>query len=245
MYSLFVVLSVTLGLIMSFIKLKKIGLTRIQTIILCISISTGFIAGARLLNFIIRYRDYTGLEISLFTSKLAYFSLYGGIIAVFIILIVYASIWKLDRLLVLDELSLPFLLSFSVMKLGCYLNGCCYGTFTNSWMGISPPSSISEELASSNLFGIASQTMKLKVYPTQFMEMGAAIFIAIFLVLLRKRLYKGATFFIAATSFSLARLIILPYRASVYTPLVTELIYPSIYISIVAISILLLVYLKP
>ena len=245
MYSLFVSLSMVLGVLLSIRSLKKIGLSKNQIIILCISISAGFIAGARLLNYMIRYSDYKMLGISLLTPKLAYFSLYGGIIAVFIMLILISLIWKLDIVETLDALTLPFLLSFAVMKVGCYLNGCCYGTFTNSWIGIALPNAKADELANSKLFSIVSQTMKLKVYPTQFMEMGVALLIACFIIVFRNKLYKGATFFSTALSFSFARLIILPYRASIYASVVTELVYPSIYITIIVISILLLVYLKP
>lgn len=245
MYSLFVSLSITIGLLLSIISLKKIGLSKKHIIVICISISASFIAGARLLNYMIRYSDYKMLGISLFTPKLAYFSLYGGIIAVLIMLILVSLVWKLDILRVLDALTLPFLLSFAIMKIGCYLNGCCYGTFTNSWIGIALPTAKAEELANSKLFSIVSQTMKLKVYPTQFMEMSAALLIASLIVIFKKKLYKGATFFSTALSFSFARLIILPYRASIYAPVVTELVYPTIYIIIIVTSMLLLVYLKP
>ncbi len=245
MYSLFVSLSMVLGVLLSIRSLKKIGLSKNQIIILCISISAGFIAGARLLNYMIRYSDYKVIGISLFTPKLAYFSLYGGLIFVLIMLILISLIWKLDILEILDALTVPFLLSFAVMKVGCYLNGCCYGTFTNSWIGIALPAAKAEELVSSKLFSIVSQTMKLKVYPTQFMEMSVALLIACAIIAFRNRLYKGATFFSTALSFSFARLIILPYRASVYAPVVTELVYPTIYITIMVTSMLLLVYLKP
>lgn len=245
MYSLFVSLSMVLGVLLSIRSLKKIGLSKNQIIILCISISAGFIAGARLLNYMVRYSDYKVIGISLFTPKLAYFSLYGGLIFVLIMLILISLIWKLDILRVLDALTLPFLLSFAVMKVGCYLNGCCYGTFTNSWIGIALPNAKADELANSKLFSIVSQTMKLKVYPTQFMEMSVALLIACAIITFRNRLYKGATFFSTALSFSFARLIILPYRASVYAPVVTELVYPTIYITIMVTSMLLLVYLKP
>lgn len=245
MYGIFVKLSIMLGIFMSIYILKKRNLRPSKIAILCIGISVGFIVGARLLNFMIRYDYYKMIGISLFTPKLAYFSLYGGIFGAFIILMLISFIWKLDIWLILDDLTLPFLASFSVMKIGCYLNGCCYGTFTSSWIGIPLPENKVNTLSNSKLFSIVSQNADLKVYPTQFMEMGAALFIICIILIFRKKLYKGAKFFSAALTFSFARLIILPYRASVYAPVVTEIIYPTIYITIIVTSFVILVYLKP
>lgn len=245
MYGIFVKLSIMLGVFMSIYILKKRNLSPRKIAILCIGISVGFIDGARLLNFMIRYNYYKTLGISLFTLKLAYFSLYGGIFGAFIIFMLISFIWKLDIGLILDDLTLPFLASFSVMKIGCYLNGCCYGTFTSSWIGIPLPENKVNMLSNSKLFSIVSQNADLKVYPTQFMEMSVALLIACFIIAFRKKLYKGATFFSTALSFSFARLIILPYRASVYAPVVTEIIYPTMYITIIVTSFVFLVYLKP
>ena len=232
-YDTFIVVSIAIGLVMSFITLKQYGLN-IKTILfiyLCITIS--FIIGARLLHFSLQYKTYNQLGLSLFTFKFAYFSLYGGVILSFVTLLIIIKILKLKPLDILDKLTLPFLLSFFVMKIGCFLNGCCYGKATKSWFSVPLPVNQQTCLSNSSIFKSIFGNPTIRVYPTQLMEGFGALFILIFLYIIRKRLTSGQTFYASAALFSALRFIVLFYRQLPYSDFVITYFYPILYLLII------------
>lgn len=243
-YNVFMFLSIFVGLLITFKTLKQYGLNSKTILSLYLSITISFLIGARLLNYILQYKLYKSLGISLLTLKLSYFSLYGGIILAFIVLLFIIKSLKLNSFSILDKITIPFLISFFIMKIGCFLNGCCYGKTTKSWFSIPLPvkqqSSISNSLFAKFIFG----NISIRVYPTQFMEEFGALFILIFLIIIRKKLAKGKTFLIAAALFSALRLIVLFYRELPYSNFILIYFYPILYISIIIGSIIILFKIK-
>lgn len=233
-YPLFIAVSMVAGFLMSLIQLRKIGLSVKTISLIYLSICTGFLAGARFLNFMLRWEDYKRAGISIFTPRLSYFSLYGGImLSVFVLWLIMNSL-KLNKPHILDSLTIPFLTSFMIMKIGCFLNGCCYGKQTTSAFSVPLPVREAEKIGSSRIMGIVFNTEEIRVFPTQLMEAFSALLIILLLLVFRKKLFEGASFFASAMVFSLSRLVILRYRSTDYSEFVLNVAYPLFYAGIIA-----------
>lgn len=242
-YDLFVWLSMTAGLAMAYVQLIRMGTGRIAAALTCAVTCASFLLGARVLNYVINYKKYTEAGIPLFIMKSGYFSLYGGMAASFLALYISSYRLKADFLELMDRLTVPFLLSYFVMKIGCFLNGCCYGKMTKSSFSVPLPLKEQAKLESSPLISQFFGSPEIRVYPAQLMEASAAILI-IAAVLLAERLFrskikgntKGAGFALSAALLSLFRLIILQFRSSSYSYTVLNIFYPMLYISVIAVS---------
>ena len=242
-YDLFVWLSMTAGLAMAYVQLIRMGTGRIAAALTCAVTCASFLLGARVLNYVINYKKYTEAGIPLFIMKSGYFSLYGGMAASFLALYISSYRLKADFLELMDRLTVPFLLSYFVMKIGCFLNGCCYGKMTKSSFSVPLPLKEQAELAAIPLISQFFGSPEIRVYPAQLMEASAAILI-IAAVLLAERLFrskikgntKGAGFALSAALLSLFRLIILQFRSTSYSYTVLNIFYPMRYISVIAVS---------
>lgn len=96
---------------------------------------------------------------------------------------------KADFLELMDRLIFSFLLSYFIMKIGCFLNGCCYGKMTKSAFSVPLPLREQATLDASPLISQFFGSPELRVYPAQLMEASAAILI-IAAVLLSGRLIE-------------------------------------------------------
>jgi len=240
-YPVFIFISMATGFIMSLMRLKKIGLSVRTIIFIYASICTSFLAGARFFNFMLRWDDYKKAGVSVFTLKLSYFSLYGGIIMSVFVLYLILNKLRINKLLFWDKLTIPFLISFIIMKVGCFLNGCCYGKQTTSFFSVPLPVREAEKMASSKIMKVVFSNINIRVYPAQFMEAFFAAAIILFLILYRKKLVEGASFCCTAILFSMARLVVLQYRSTSYSKFVLHIGYPLFYTGIITAGVFFLV----
>ena len=114
---------------------------------------------------------------------------YGSVIAVILFAIIYARLKKLPILCLLDVLSIASTIPIAFGRLGCFLNGCCYGTPTDHSIGMVFPT-----------------TAPIAVHPTQLYE--AAWMCILFLVLSVARKYKkwnGQIFILNLTLYAIGR----------------------------------------
>jgi phosphatidylglycerol---prolipoprotein diacylglyceryl transferase len=132
------------------------------------------IAGSRLLYVFSNWHYFLKHPLDVFMISKGGLVFYGGLIFSFIAGIVYA---KLSNFSALDtaDLIAPFLaLGHSIGRIGCFLNGCCFGKPTDSAFGICFPHSIG------------------KVYPTQIFSSVGLFFIFVLLFYIqKKRVFKG------------------------------------------------------
>ena len=242
MYDLFIIISMASGLVMAGIELKNMNVRKKNIYLICLLIPISFLIGARVLNYVINYKKYTESGIPLFIMKSGYFSLYGGIGASFAALIFVSKKIKLGYLQLFDRLTVPFLLSFSLMKIGCLLNGCCYGKITKSVLSVPLPLKQQYDMEASALISTIFGRPEIRVYPAQVMELLAALLI-ITLVTSGKYFLKntslnkkGARFAVSAALLSLFRLIILHFRSTSYSLIVLNIFYPLLYMAIIIVS---------
>lgn len=92
------------------------------------------IIGSRLLYVIINHSDYT-LK-TMFQVWNGGLSFHGGLILGIIAGWIFAKIYKLNFLTLLDMLAPTVCIGYAFGRIGCFLNGCCYGIETTSCIGI-------------------------------------------------------------------------------------------------------------
>lgn len=240
-YTLFLFLSIGLGLLLAFFQLRKVGLSARRALSFCFAVGVSFVVGARLLNYALNQARYSQMGISILEPRFSYFSLYGGILLSAVVLYLLVKWNRLPIKAVFDGLTLPFLFSFSLMKIGCFLNGCCYGTRTTAFIGVPLPLAERQTWTGNSFVTKLLAIDQIRVYPVQLMEAFAAVAIALLLLGFRKRLREGSAFFAAAFLFSGARLILLQIRSTGYTPFIVEKLYPALYLGIMAFSLVLFI----
>lgn len=152
---------------------------------LCVWLIVFGLIGGRLL-FILLNLDYYR-ENPLDTLKLWQGGLvwYGGLIAAILTAVIFLSAKKMPILKTCDLMAPYAALGQSIGRIGCFLNGCCYGK------------------AAPAKFGVTFNAAQGAVYPTQLYE--SATMFMVFLILRKRSPANGRTFFLYLILHSLIR----------------------------------------
>lgn len=239
-YNLFALLAGVAGVLSAFWMLKREHLPRGNIVVLLSAICISFFSGARLQNFLVN-RDAFGDSFLVWSVKMANFSLYGGILGATIVVLFLVFFLRLDLWRILDALVVPFAVSFSIMRIGCFMNGCCAGKLTLSCWGVHFPSAVKagEQLAAfSNIFALASPGL----HPTQLYELSLALVGLLPVIwIYRKKLTAGTVFLCYGIWFTAMRWIVLYFRDYPYDAFVIDIVYPLLYFMIICTCFILLV----
>ena len=158
---------------------------------------------------------------------------YGGFIAAAIGIAVFASMRKLRLLQALDVAAPSVILGLAFGRVGCFLNGCCYGVPADPtdvpWAVVFPP----DALAYAQDFAIGTP-----LHPTQVYSSIAAVLIFITLsVYFERRRHDGEVTFLLCALYPIARFFLEMFRAdtAVETGL-TKSQWTSVFVFVVAVS---------
>lgn len=102
------------------------------------SLVTG-VLGARIFYVIHHYDQFQGRFLDVFAVWQGGLELLGGVFFAIAVIILYMKLNKLPIRLYLDILAIALLLALSFGRIGCFLNGCCYGKPTESVVGVTFP----------------------------------------------------------------------------------------------------------
>lgn len=94
------------------------------------------IFGARITYIVLNWSYYSANTDQLLTFRFAGLTSFGGVIFSLVGLLIFARRAKLDVLAFLDVLAVPLLVAHAIGRVGCLLNGCCYGRPTDAWYGV-------------------------------------------------------------------------------------------------------------
>jgi phosphatidylglycerol:prolipoprotein diacylglycerol transferase len=115
----------------------------------------------------------------------------------------------------IDTLAWVGFLGLGIGRIGCFLNGCCFGRITDGVLGVSfPPGSPAwVEHGQRGLIGPAEAP--LPVIPIQLFEAAAAFAIAGFLALFlaRRKRYEGQLVVVGIALYAVARIVLELFRA--------------------------------
>lgn len=234
-YNVFMFFSIFIGLSLSYIQLRK----QIRhSILFLISLIISFIIGARLLNYLVNYSFYENSAISIFEFKAIGFSFYGGILASISCLLLLSKRFNLNTWSLTDQMILPFGISFFIMRIGCFLNGCCFGQTTTCFLGVQLP-----QETFNSIFQIFSNT--IKIHPTQLYEGFGALLGVMFLVVYKKIIKReGLLTLYYGVYLTGIRWIVLYFRQLQYDPWVLTIFYPMLYLTLIILGLILIWELK-
>ncbi len=138
--------------------------------------------GGRILFILINFKDFWASPFTYIFSR-AGFAFQGGILLGIIGLYIMCKKKKLNFLQFVDIFSIGVVLGHSIGRIGCFLNGCCYGKPSEKFGILFHPNS-------------PAGVLGIKVIPTQLIS--SFFLFIIFLMLLRiykKRRFLGQVFF--------------------------------------------------
>lgn len=204
------------------------------------------IIGARILYTILYLpKSIEPLE-KVFALNFSGFSLHGGLAAGILTAWIIFKHDKISFLRLLDILSPVAGISAAITRVGCYLNGCCFGKVTDMHWGVKyPPFSI-VYMVQYYSGKISSLQGTLPVHPTQIYEIIAAVACTITaFILLKRKSVTGYTFAVFGLTFTIGRFIIFFFRDFPgATPLSNFIRGPVTYSIAVALFIILLYSIK-
>ncbi|MDP3731742.1 MAG: prolipoprotein diacylglyceryl transferase [Candidatus Omnitrophota bacterium] len=183
------------------------------------------IIGARTLYIIENIAYYLKNPLEIMMLALGGLSWFGGLMLGLILGTIYLKKKKLSIYMTLD-LVIPFVaLGQAIGRIGCLLNGCCFGKISK--------------------FGIYFPVHKLFLIPTQIYSSLALIFIFIILRFIQERPHKeGEIFFAYLILYSIKRFSIEFWRADNETILFGLTLFQLISIAIFSLSVLKLLTIK-
>lgn len=239
-YVLFAALGAAAGGSTAFLLLKRRGLSVADALSLLLTMALSFLIGARLLNVLVNPAAYSGAQ-SVFAFRLAGLSFYGGVLGALTALMIWVRVKNRDPWVLLDALVLPAALAFALARVGCYLNGCCSGIPTDSFLGVAFPSGEDPPSLSRVLSLLGKKRQVITRHATQGYEAALALLglIPVYWHRIRKTPPAGITFLLYGIWFSAMRLMILPLRSLPYSQWIQERFYPSFYLALIGVGILL------
>jgi prolipoprotein diacylglyceryltransferase len=99
--------------------------------------------GARLLAVVLTPASYAADPGTILAPEPSGFALYGGMAGTGAVVIWLARRWKLDLARLADRLVVPIASGLVLLRIGCFLNGCCNGVTTVlPWGVVFPPGSV-------------------------------------------------------------------------------------------------------
>lgn len=169
-----------------------------------VALITGII-GARIL-FVLLNLDYYSrhpFEMIIFwQGGLVY---YGGIILGVLCAILFLKIRRLNIWKVVDSCTPSLAIGQAIGRIGCFLNGCCFGKPVSWGIKFPPGSMVSYEQFSQGLIKSANE-YSLSVHPTQLYEGVNALIIFLILILVRKKKkFNGQLFWLYLLLYAITR----------------------------------------
>ena len=243
-YTLFTILGALAFAALALPLLSRAGLRPRRALALIAMMAVAFLIGARMWNIAVNPGAYGG-ALNWYSLRLAGFSLYGGVLGAALALVIWARLGRTPLLPLLDAIVVPSALAFALARVGCFLNGCCYGTYTNSVWGFRfPVKGGAQEMLNilPTFIGTAIPNVR---YPTQLFELALALLGLVPALVLGRRLKEGSKFLLYGAWFSAMRFAILPLRSLPYDDIVIHIVYPALYLALTALGIVSLIKINP
>lgn len=239
-YRLFLIVALCVTVATATWLIKKSNLDFKRACLTLLTSALAFFAGARLFNLAIRVDLYLEQPWRLWSLDTSDFSLYGGILAAIVAAILMSRFLRLDVWRFGDATAPAFGSGLAVMRIGCYLNGCCFGRPTDLPWGTAYPLFGDTHLWQM-AHGLTDPFTVLPVHPTQIYELayslvGAALAYWIW----RKKTTPGVAVLAFAVWLTTLRLFNHYLRALAYDDAITQIGYPAMYLVILIMGAFLL-----
>jgi phosphatidylglycerol---prolipoprotein diacylglyceryl transferase len=214
-YGAMLALAFVVGTFLAAYRAQKSGLDKNKIIDLIFYILVASLLGARSMYVAVNWNYYSLHLPEAFKIWEGGLVLYGGVILAFIVSVWFIKKNSLPLGRVLDILAPSVALGIAIGRLGCFLNGCCWGKISYKW-GMTFPARNEPPVFAQQVFdGLIPKDAlcSLPVIPAQLYESLACL--AIFLGLLLTRKYKrfdGFLFWLFILAYSAFRFAIEYFR---------------------------------
>ena len=165
-YGVFLLLAMIVGFSLVLYRSQQVGVDGEKILTLGFWMVVAGIIGARLFYVIQKWDSFAGLELKQLLFKMVdmtsgglvvYGSLIGGVVAA----TVYMAINKMPWRMVADILAPGMIIGLAIGRIGCLMNGCCYGGLCDdSFPGLYFPAGSApyvQQLRAGQLFGITGR----------------------------------------------------------------------------------------
>lgn len=126
-YGIFVAIGFVLALLVLLFERKRAGITADNVYDLALIAIFGGVLGARLFYVVQFYHQFAGHPIDIIRIDKGGLVFYGGFIVAFATVWIYCRIKKLSLLRVMDIYAPAVALGHAAGRIGCFMQGCCYG----------------------------------------------------------------------------------------------------------------------
>ena len=205
-YGLMLALSFFLGILWAGKRFKRMGGDPAKVIDLAVVIIIASIVGSRLLYVFFHLGEFAGNPLDIvnpFSNPqgigIAGLSMDGGLVLAILSGLIFLKLTKQPVLTTLDALAPSFALGIFLTRIGCFLNGCCYGSPCSGPLGVIFP----QECPAGWVY---PQT---PLHPAQlYNSLGGLIMLGLVLWLERYKKFAGFTFLLALIFYGLLRLLV-------------------------------------
>mgnify|MGYP001095042670 CR=1 FL=1 len=200
--------------IVAYLCLKRHRVNIQQAVLITLLLGISFLFGARLLYALLYLPQNTADPSLIFKIHLGNFALFGGFALALPAWWFIANFYNLPFYRITDQLAPHTGIAAAILRVGCFLTGCCYGKITSMPWGISFPILSPVHRAQLHSGGLSAILPPRPVHPTQLYEMAAALLASVLAwYALRKKLPDGYAAAIFGFTFALGRLIVFFFRA--------------------------------
>lgn len=216
-YIFFNLLAALYFFLLSYKYLNKEGINKKKICIMSLLSIVSFFIGARLLYAVLYIEKIIDNPYKLIQFKLVNFSLYGGFVVAYITLYLLSKTYKFDILHITDSIIPHLGISVALSKIGCFLNGCCYGIPTKMPWGVvfldADKSPFLKVFGDSSFTNLIFSNPPIKRHPTQIYDIISALIASIVAtILIRKKVKSGITTAVFLIVFSIGRFISFLFR---------------------------------
>ncbi len=240
-YSFMMLIGILLILLVSIFNIYQARLPMKSSLLCILSMILGVLLGARTLNVLINWDYYMANKSRILALNISGFSLMGGLVLAGLVSIVVTRLLEVPFWELGDAIAPGLGLGLIAMRIGCFLNGCCYGLPTQlPWAVSYPYDSFAYkyylgETLSQGGFSIFKLARSPGLHPTQIYEIiGTLIAISVAVRVTYKKKTSGLGILSFSMIFTLTRLINHFFRVHPRTNHTPFLFYPLIYILIMA-----------
>ena len=136
-YGIMIVIGVIVGYFLILYRNKKLKVTNIDVITDCfIWILISGLAGGRIAYVLLNFKEYANDLPSILNLRAGGLTLYGALILGGIFFVIFCKLKKIDPRDMLDLFAPSVLIGIGFGRVGCFLNGCCYGMPAQSPFGV-------------------------------------------------------------------------------------------------------------
>ena len=195
-YGTMLALSFLAGVLLARARAPKRGVAERDVMDLFQLLVLSAIVGARILFVVFHLDAYAGRWWHMAAIWEGGLTLYGGILLCFVSAWLFLRHRKVPFLRMADVMAPSLGLGIMLTRIGCFLNGCCYGLPTHSPLGVCfPPHSEAERTAASLATGHGFTGDCIPIHPAQlYSSLGGLVILVTLLALDRRRPYEGFTF---------------------------------------------------